>query len=117
MLMFMVMRFMMVVFMVLVAPMLVIAMSMCVSMHCAVGMSVAVSVIVPMFMLMFVSMLMVVVVIVRKVNVELYTFNARLFPARDVQVVTLKTEFSQLLLQPARINPQVNQRADQHVAA
>lgn len=107
--------FVAVVFRVVMRLVLVFVMRMGMGMNRAVGMSVTVGVF--LFMLVLRRMFVAMVMIMREVNVEFHTFDAGLFPARDVQVVAIKPQFSQFLFQPARIHAQVNQCADQHVAA
>ena len=52
-----------------------------------------------------------------QVHIELHPFEAGLASARDVQVIAFEPQLLELLLQLARIHPQVNQRGDKHIAA
>ncbi len=63
-------------------------------------------------MRMFVS----VPVLMGKMDIELYPFDAGLAPARYMQVIAFESQFSQLPLQCVSIHAQINQRADEHVA-
>jgi hypothetical protein len=58
-----------------------------------------------------------VMVVVLHVNVELHAVDAGLLSAADVQVITAEIEFPQFAFEIANIHPQINQRADKHVAA
>ena len=51
------------------------------------------------------------------VNVEFHAGDGRFLAARNVQVITLQRQLSQLTLQLASIHTQINQRAEKHVAA
>jgi len=51
------------------------------------------------------------------VHVEFHAADAHLLPARHVQMPAFELELLQLPLQRARVNPQINQRADKHIAA
>src|SRR5262249_49475953 len=55
--------------------------------------------------------------IVRQMNIELYSFDARFFSTSCVQVIAFEPEFLQLMLQFMEIQSQINQRAHKHVAA
>src|SRR2546428_3301065 len=62
------------------------------------------------------SVVMLMVMLMREMHIELHPLDTRLAPARDVQVIPFKAELLQLLLQPFSIQPQINERADKHVA-
>ena len=57
------------------------------------------------------------VVGIGQMDVKFHACDAGLLLARDVQVITVELQFLQLALQPAGIRAEVNQRADEHVAA
>ena len=73
------------------------------------------------FMVMMrVSMVMVVLVVmlILQMNIKFHAIDSRFFPARDVpQVVTIHAQFFQLVLELVRVHAQIQQRADEHVAA
>ena len=50
-------------------------------------------------------------------HVELHAGDAGFLLAREVQVIAVELELLQLALQPMRVHAQINQRADEHVAA
>ena len=62
-------------------------------------------------------MLVVMFVGAGQMNIKLHAFDAGFLFACDVEVITVKFQFLQLALQLARIRAEVNQRADEHVAA
>ncbi len=51
------------------------------------------------------------------VNVEFHTGDGRFLAARNMQMITVQRQLSQLVLQLASIDSQINQRAEKHVAA
>jgi len=53
----------------------------------------------------------------RDMNLELHALDACFLAARDVQVITVQREHCQLTLKLASIDTQVDQRAEEHVAA
>ena len=57
----------------------------------------------------------VVLVSIRQVHIELYTLNAGLFLASDVEVIAVELQLFQLAFQLARVNAQTYQRADEHI--
>ena len=71
-----------------------------------------------------VAVFMVMLVVVRvmgviacQVHVEFCAGNAGLFLARAVKMVAFEFQFGQFLLQFMRIDAQIDQRADEHIAA
>src|ERR1044072_4582870 len=74
-------------------------------------------VIMPVFMFSMIVVMMVMVVLMRQVHVKLHAFDASLLFARHVQVIAIEFKLFQLAFQLARIHPQVNQRANEHIAA
>jgi len=64
-----------------------------------------------------VSMRVLVTVPMRKMNVEFYSANGGFLASRKVQMVTTQRQLSQLPLQLAAIDAQIDQRAEKHVAA
>jgi hypothetical protein len=72
-------------------------------------------VIVVMVMGMFVRVVM--IVIVFDVHIELHAVDPGLLPAGNVEVITVEPEFLQFLLELADLDAQVDQRAEEHVAA
>ena len=50
-------------------------------------------------------------------NIKFDSYDAGFLASRDMQMVALNLQFRQFLLQPARVDPQVNKRADKHIAA
>jgi hypothetical protein len=56
-------------------------------------------------------------VIMREVNVELHSFDGGFVSAGNVQVVTIKLQILQLVLQSVRIDAKIEQRADKHITA
>ena len=79
-------------------------------------------VLVRMLMFVFVSMgvvrkLMSVVMLRIGMNIKFRSRNAGALLARDVEVVILQPQFLQLPLELMKINPQIQQRTDEHIAA
>ena len=66
-----------------------------------------------MVFLVFVS----VGVLVRQMDIKFDAFDLGFMAARPMQVIAFKTQFSELTLELMEINPEVEQRADQHIAA
>ena len=81
-----------------------------------VGVAVAVAMRVIVVVIVVVVMV-VMVVIVFEMNIELHTFNRRLRSATKMQVIACDAELLQLMFECMKINTQVKQRADEHVAA
>ena len=50
-------------------------------------------------------------------DIELHAVDAGFLFARDVKMIAVELQLLQLALQLARVRAQVNQRADEHVAA
>jgi hypothetical protein len=50
-------------------------------------------------------------------DIELHTSDAGFLPARDVKMITVEFQLLQFTFQLAIIRAEVNQRADEHVAA
>jgi hypothetical protein len=78
--------------------------------------------------MLILSMIMMVVAVIRAVSVmmfvgvgqmdiKLHACDAGFLFARDVKMITAEFQLLQLALQLARIRAEVNQRADEHVAA
>ena len=68
-------------------------------------------------MVVVVVIVVMIVMLVRQMHVELHAFDAGLVLARNVQVIAVELELPEFALQPARVHAQINQRADEHVAA
>lgn len=64
-----------------------------------------------------ISMRVFVAMFMREMNIEFDSFDSGLVGATDVQVISVQLEFPQLLFQFVRIDPQINERGDEHVAA
>lgn len=64
-----------------------------------------------------IRMSVLVAVLVREVNVEFDSFDGGFVSAGNVQVVIVKLQLFQFVLQVARIDAEIEQRADKHVAA
>jgi hypothetical protein len=58
-----------------------------------------------------------VLVVMCQMNIKLHTINARLLAARDVEMVAIEAKFFQFLFEPPGVEPEVQQRADEHIAA
>ena len=56
-------------------------------------------------------------VVVREVNVELDSFDARLLLPRGVQVIAVEFKLLQFVLKLMKIDTEINHRADKHIAA
>jgi hypothetical protein len=54
---------------------------------------------------------------VGQMDIKLHAADAGFLLARDVKMITVEFQLLQLVLKPARIHAEVNQRADEHVAA
>jgi hypothetical protein len=54
---------------------------------------------------------------VGQMNIKLHAGDAGFLFARDVKMIAAEFQLLQLALKPARIRAEVNQRADEHVAA
>src|SRR5437763_1520085 len=59
-------------------------------------------------------MCVLVAVLMRKMNVEFYSFDRRLVGAADVQMIPVKFQLRQLFFQFVHIHAEVDQRADKH---
>ena len=66
-----------------------------------------------MVMFMFVAMVM----LMRQMYIELYAFDPHLLFPSHMQVVTVEVKFLEFVFQLVRVHAQVNQRANEHVAA
>jgi hypothetical protein len=76
----------------------------------------------PMFMFMLVPMIFLimgvgVIVFMSEVNIELDAGDARFLSALCVQVVALQMKLFQFMFEPVEIHTQIEQRANEHVAA
>ena len=73
---------------------------------------------------MLVSMIMVMVMIIRmgmamivgQMNIEFYSGNSRFFLARNVEVITIKPQFLQLMFEAMRVDAEIQQRSQKHIA-
>ena len=84
------------------------------------GMSIVfvmVAMIVRLIMMFVPVVVFVVMLMFAQVNIEFNAFDGRLLFARHVEVITLKLELSEFFFQLARIDAEIDQRADEHVAA
>ena len=70
-----------------------------------------------MMCVMRMSVFVAVVMFVGQMNVEFRSGNSRFFLARDVQVITIEAQFLQFMLELMRVHAQVQQRAEEHIAA
>ncbi len=61
--------------------------------------------------------IMFVVIIVCEMDVKLHAFDGGLVLARDMEVIAVELEFAEFVFEFVRVHPQVNQGADEHVAA
>ena len=79
---------------------------------------VLVSVRLSFFLFMMMRMpVVIVMMILLQVNIEFHAFDARFFPARHVEVITVEMQFFQFVFEPMRIDPEIDERAQEHVAA
>lgn len=76
-------------------------------------------VVVVMVMMIMVIMMVVLmaVIMIGQMNVEFDSGNPRFFAARNVEVITIDVEFLQFVLELVRIDAEIQQRADEHIAA
>jgi hypothetical protein len=79
-------------------------------------MRVAVLVSVPVARCVLVVVVVMVAVIRFEMNVELHAGDGGLLLARDVEVIAFELELLKLLLKPARVHAQVQQRGNEHIA-
>jgi len=79
----------------------VVVMGMSMRMSCAVGVRVFVGVLVLVF----------------QMHIELDAFNVSFLFAGNVKMITVKFEFGQLAFQLGKVDPEINHRAKEHVAA
>ena len=109
----MVMRVVVAVFMVFVF------LRMLVSVTVFMQMIVFVVVVVSMLILRFILMVVVMVMsmVMREVNIKLHTLNGRFLLARNVEVIAVQLELSQLTFEPVGLHAQIEQRGDEHVAS
>ena len=63
------------------------------------------------------SVRVLVAVLMREVNVELNSFDGGFMGARNVQMVTMKLQLFQFMLQIVRIDSKIQQCSNKHVAA
>ena len=70
-----------------------------------------------MFVRMLVGVFVSVPVSVGQMDIELNPFDAAFMRAAEMEMVTLQPEMGQCAFEFPRFNSQVNQRADEHVAA
>ena len=74
-------------------------------------------------MFMFVFMIVVgivgvsVIMFVRQMHIELHSLNGGLVLARDVEVIAIELELAEFVFQLVRVHAQIDQRANEHVAA
>lgn len=66
---------------------------------------------------MFIMLVIFVRVLMGKVNVEFDSFDGGFVSAGNVEMIALKLELFQFVLQFVRIDTQIKQRADEHIAA
>ena len=74
------------------------------------------SVMMPVLVVMFI-MIVIVMMIVFEVHVELRALNVGLFATRGVDVKFVEMQFFQFVLQSPKVDPEVEHRADKHIAA
>jgi hypothetical protein len=70
----------------------------------------------PASMIVVVAVRVRVVMLIREVDIKLHAGDARLLPARNVEMVAVQLEFLQLAFEPAGVHAEVEQRGDEHVA-
>jgi hypothetical protein len=80
-------------------------------------MFVSVWVIMMVFLVIVMMPVRVVVMLVSQMNVKLHARDSLSFLPPDVQVIAVELQFLQFALQLARVHAQINQRANEHVAA
>lgn len=66
---------------------------------------------------MLVAVTMFMVVIVREVDIELHTGDALTVLTADVQVVAIELELGEFAFELLRINAEIDERGDEHIAA
>ena len=73
----------------------------------------------PVFVVMVVMFIMIVIVmmIVFEVHVELRALNVGLFATRGVDVKFVEMQLFEFVLQLPKVDPEVEHRADKHIAA
>jgi len=69
------------------------------------------------FMMLFLSMVVFVIVLMRQMHIKLHPRDARFLATPHMDMPAVEPQLFQLPLQLRRIHPQINQRADQHIAA
>jgi len=79
--------------------------------------SVFVSMMMRMSMFMIVMMIIIVIMFILQVDIEFYAGDSGFFPARDVEVVAIHAQFFQFVLEPMGVHAQIQQGANEHVAA
>ena len=62
-------------------------------------------------------MCMLMTVFVREMNIKFNSFDGGFMTTRDVQVVTMKIQLFQFVLQVVRVDTEIEQCADKHIAA
>ena len=82
-----------------------------------VGMFVFVMMLLRVAVSVLVMIVVVVVMVVFQMNIELHTFNGGLRGAAVMKMVAFDAEFLQFMFQRVKINAEVEERADEHVAA
>jgi hypothetical protein len=70
-----------------------------------------------MFVRVIVTMQVLVPMIMGEVDIELHAFDGGLVRPADVKMIVREAEFFQFLLQLVCIHANINQRADEHIAA
>ena len=78
---------------------------------------VTVLVAVMMRMGMLVMFMMNMVVIIVQMNIEFHSRNSRFLLTRNVKMIAVEFQFFQLVLKLVRINAQIKQRSNKHIAA
>ena len=80
-------------------------------------MRMGVSVFVALVFMLIVIVLVSVVMVVTEMNIKFNSTDLRLLCASDVQVISFEVQFFQLSLQAVGVNAEVDERADEHIAA
>ena len=68
-------------------------------------------------MVMVMNMSVLMPMIMSEVDIELHPFDGGLVRPADMKMIVLEAELSQFPLQPVGIHANINQRADEHIAA
>jgi hypothetical protein len=56
-------------------------------------------------------------VIIFQMNIKLHSSDSRLLLPRNVKVIAIQPQFFQFMLEPVRVNSEIQERSDEHIAA